>query len=1228
MKTNPKKTTEKSAKKKLVKKVAKKSSSISSNKLTKKTKKKPIKKSQIKDAKQISNPNSTGGEGIHFENRVQSAFTVLLLANGYAPTLPNWPIIEIQLQGKYLGYATDDIIVFCKDPTTERQAKLLGQIKHSVEITKSSEVFGNVIKAAWDDFNNPKVFSHSNYDAISLITGPLAAIDTNAVRQLLIQARDSRDASDFIRRIELGKFTSNDQRKKLDIFKYHLKAANGNIGLTDEKLLSFLKSFHLLIYDLDIKGITLSLLQTIIAQYSNLNSQDLWAKILDHIQWVSEGAGSIRKDSIPEDIVKYFKKQFLEQNIPKELLKDTSKIVIKDWNSHSSANELMIACLIGSWNENSNYDKSIISNFVHVEYEKWIYKLREILQIPDCPIEFKNGIWKIKDRKKLLIELSTRVFDNHIEFLKDAAISILSERDPKFELQKENRFTASVYGKVLNYSNQIRKGFAESLALVTTYQDKLENCSSEKIDIATQLVVKEVFQNSDWITWASLGDLIPLIAEAAPDEFLNAVDDSLQKNPCPFDKIYTEEGNGFGGWNYMTGILWALETLAWNEIYLVSVSIILGELASRDPGGNWVNRPANSLTSIFLPWMPQTLATVEKRKVAIQNLEKEFPDVTWKLLLTLLPKPHQISTGSQKPVIRNWIPVDWNEKILYKEFWELVAFYAELTIEKAKNNFHRLNELIKHLDNLPIPTIEKLLAYLSSSEIVESSEDIRQGIWQELIEFATKNKRFSDAKWALESSIVEKIVEVACKLEPKDPILLYAHLFVSHDGSLFEEKGDWQEQSKNLDIKRQLALKVILDQGSLNSVFILLDKVEAPLKVGQALGSLENIMIDEELLPHLLNKEDRKYDQFIEGYVWNRFFISSWSWVDKILSIKWTKFQIAKFMTLLPFTLDTWLRVGKILSSSESLYWKGARVNPYQTDCELTIAIDKLIEYGRPHAALDCINKILFDKNPLDITRTVKALLAGINSNESPNVIDSHNITEIIKVLHEDNSVLEDDLMRIEWGYLKLLDGYNGISPKYLHARLSNDSIFFCNVIQKIYKSKKVLVNKHEQNESEKAIATNAWHLLYHWKTPPGKINDGQFDGEHFKKWLKDVKTICKESGHFEVAQVTIGQVLFYTPADPSGFWINITVAEELNRKDADKMRNGFSTQVFNSRGAHWIDPSGKPELELAAEYKKKAEETENQGFPRFAVTLRKIAEGYEIESKRIIEEHKLENLE
>lgn len=162
-----------------------------------------------------------------------------------------------------------------------------------------------------------------------------------------------------------------------------------------------------------------------------------------------------------------------------------------------------------------------------------------------------------------------------------------------------------------------------------------------------------------------------------------------------------------------------------------------------------------------------------------------------------------------------------------------------------------------------------------------------------------------------------------------------------------------------------------------------------------------------------------------------------------------------------------------------------------------------------------------------------------------------------------------------------------------------------------------------ESSEGAKAVASNAWRLLHEWKTPPGLRDDGGFSAEHFNEWLQRVKALCKESGHLEVALIKIGEVLIHVPADPNGLWIHQAVATALNGRDAEDMRNGFRTGSYNSRGAHWVDPTGKPERELAEKYRSKAEAVENAGFQRFAVTLRELADNYEQEAERIINEHK-----
>jgi len=73
-------------------------------------------------------------------------------------------------------------------------------------------------------------------------------------------------------------------------------------------------------------------------------------------------------------------------------------------------------------------------------------------------------------------------------------------------------------------------------------------------------------------------------------------------------------------------------------------------------------------------------------------------------------------------------------------------------------------------------------------------------------------------------------------------------------------------------------------------------------------------------------------------------------------------------------------------------------------------------------------------------------------------------------------------------------------------------------------------------------------------------------------------------------------------------------------------MREGYRTGTYNSCGVPYVDPTGKPERELAEQFRSKAEEVENAGFQRFAVTLRGLADDYDRKAERIIAEYKQED--
>ena len=897
-----------------------------------------------------------------------------------------------------------------------------------------------------------------------------------------------------------------------------------------------------------------------------------------------------------------------------------------DWNQHKYASDLAIANLLGAWNELNEADLQIVCQLANNEdYAKWIPKLREMLQQAISPVTFINGRWQVIDRKGMWQALGGRVFDDTLEALKQCAVTVLSERDPQFDLPPDERYAANIYGKIPKYSNGLRKGLAETLALLGTNPGALTNFSRQhqgwKPKDTAVLAVREIFKNADWVLWGSLDDLLPTLAEAAPNEFLDAVENALNQSPCPFDELFSQEGASVTGSNYMTDLLWALETLAWDAEHLVRVCVILGALAARDPGGNYLNRPVNSLREIILPQYPQTTASIEKREVAIKTLMNAVPDVAWNLLISLLPNQHQISFGTHKPAWRDTIPDDWEDRgVTQEDYAKQVTSYAEMVVSMASNDIDKLALLAGNLNHLPEPSLDKLLEHLSSEDICGKPEDQRIALWTKLTEFVSKHRRFSDAEWALSDKIVSKIENVTAKLAPENPFHLHRRLFSAHAFLLYKES---ETEEKRLDQRRRQAIKEILADGGIDMVLQFAESVESLWDFGRSLGAIAQTETDNHILPALLETENTKLALLTSDYIRSRQDVNGWEWVDSFDTSNWSGAQIGQFLSYLPFTKETWHRATDWLGKSEKEYWIRTGANPYHTDDDLGFAIDKLIAYGRPHTAIKCLSQMQHKQQPLDKSRSVKALMVAISSQESLHEMSTYYTIEIIKALQNDPDTDPDDLFQIEWAYLPLLTQYT--SPKTLQNRLTTDPEFFCEVIRLIYRSKKETEPAKEFCEQEKAIAENAYKLLDKWKIPPGTQSDGQFSPEQFEKWLERTKEECAETGHLEVALIHIGNVLIHAPPDPEGLWIHRTVASALNAKDAEKLRNSFWVGLLNSRGAYEIDPTGKPERALAEKYKQKAEEVENAGYHRLAVTLRKLAEGYEREADTYIAEHDAE---
>lgn len=265
------------------------------------------------------------------------------------------------------------------------------------------------------------------------------------------------------------------------------------------------------------------------------------------------------------------------------------------------------------------------------------------------------------------------------------------------------------------------------------------------------------------------------------------------------------------------------------------------------------------------------------------------------------------------------------------------------------------------------------------------------------------------------------------------------------------------------------------------------------------------------------------------------------------------------------------------------------------------------------------IHRLLHNKLKFDILLIYDTLNLYVGQ-QNTDPVDAYKLGELIGRLQNECDD-QETIVEIEWKYLNILDGDGEHTPKYLYRKLSTKPDFFMEVLSVAFKAR----NEEKRNltEQEKILASHCHKLLFSWKLVPGLLEDGSIDYTLLSYWFDTVSAVSKEKDRYGVAMTYFGHTLFHAPADKDGFFIDRKIAEILQNDIEGNIRSGYSTEAYNSRGVHWVDPTGSAEFMLEEAYNKKAEESEVNGYFRLGEMLRKISKSYHYEAIHNIEEEK-----
>lgn len=893
------------------------------------------------------------------------------------------------------------------------------------------------------------------------------------------------------------------------------------------------------------------------------------------------------------------------------------------WCDSSSSQILPVVCLVAAWNGENKADREIVESVSGRDYEDIERDLQDLASMDDSPVLRIGPIWKAKSPLELLYLFGNKITSGELGRFFAATRQLLREPDPLLELEPENRPAAQVHGKVRPQSALVIKALCDTLVKLAVRGVGIVSLRNTGIEGRVAQLVRAVLSQADENRWLSTSTFLPRLAEASPEEFLRAVEKSLTL-PCPpVLRLITEtNASSVFGRCWHADLLWALETLAWNPVYLARVALVLTQLACTEIQGNWGNTPMNSLLSILRSWMPQTAATLEQRIALLDVLSSKEPDIAFDLFDGLIPVGQDLADPSARPVWRD-DDAGAGHGVTMGEASKMVIAAADHMIDCSKGCPSRIARLMGKLEIFDEERVRGTLGlaaeYADASSSGEDRETIRFALRDKLHWHLNFNK---EPEKALGGNL-HSLEELYDNLAPASPVVRHRWLFSSWQPDVPSAMGaDVHEHPKVVQSMRIDALREIHAKSGMNGVQELVASLGTHLHVGTTLAMLD--IQTSELVEWIMQcggslAPSAPVTETTRGLLHASTDEHSAELIKAVLEAseryEWGSVQKARFLVLARPGRATWETVSSCGSEVEDAYWlelePGSLVRG--SEDELEYGFRGLLTAGRPRTALRacqyCLDVINGD--------LLAEILERAITDEEPDtlLVDAWHVGEAIDRLEESDDLPPARLVRLEFALIPAL-GFKGEQrAKALYHELMSDPKFFTDVLCLIYKPESGEAPT-EASERARVAARIARRVLHACQRQPGTLPDGTVDEEAFHRFIDETRDLCSKADRKTVCDLALGQILAYAPVGvDDSIWPFRPARDVLDDPELEDIRRGFCLGTRNKRGVttRALDEGGGQERKLAEKYRANAEALRGS-HTLLAAALDNIARSYEYE--------------
>lgn len=897
----------------------------------------------------------------------------------------------------------------------------------------------------------------------------------------------------------------------------------------------------------------------------------------------------------------------------------------------TTARALIPLTLVGAWDRTSPADQRVVAELGNRPYETVEQDISGLLQLDDSPVWAVGQHCGVASKIDALFAISRRFTSADLSRFFTTARYVLAEIDPSLDLPADQRWAAELYGKVRDHSAALRSGICETLVILAVHGNNLfldwpginveAEVSSLIRDLLTPLTLEKLLSHDR--------DL-PRYAEAAPEDFLQLIEEDLRRDSPVIFGLLEPVGSGVFAGSLRTGLLWALESLAWKHV--ARVSTILARLARIVIADNLENKPINSLKAIYRSWVPQTTASLNERKRAIKTLADGHSAVAWQVCIDQLPDgTARIGFPSYRPRWRS-DATGAGRGVTAHEQREFERHVLDIVHRWPKIDQNQVLDLVRRARHLSEGDSARVWDRVTAWGRRHRDEQAKAAIREQIRQlYLTRRGQLRN----LGATMIAGAQKTFTSLAPKDLVIRHQWLFVR--AWIEPSAVDVDDPNASVSVRQEIiqkqrdaAITEIWKTRGTRGLTSLLATAAAGEIVGHVVarviphGAWTNFLKRCLDSPH---EPATHVDAGMQGFLRALPDDQRTPLLQALLASVDSSSKL-RLLRCAPFRGPTWRLVEDVGQPIEDSYWESVTPQWVQhSELELTELIDRLLQAARPRTAFQAAS---LDWSLVETSR-LRRLLYGV-ATEKPSSTDQHRleafaIVEALEALNGRAGVNTEDMATLEFMYIDIIDKHECGLPNLENQISTSPSLYFRTV---------TLVSRRQDrgedppdwrihdSERARALASQARKLLFHVKRLPGTAEDGTVNLRSLLDWVAEVRRLCEKHDRVAIGDEMIGQLLGQSnPVPEDGPWPRTEVCEVLEQTATEDIRAGFCRRVQNARKDPWREEGGGPERQLEVRFRKLANER-SYDYPFVAGCLERIADGYRHDARLLDERGEL----